>query len=385
MRSVLTTIAVGTFTAGLLAAPLPGWSQSSVAAGSTTSSAGLPSSVVQGLSRSGELNLFQRGLMSPAPSIARADLAACNQLSTARPLEGADLSSGDLARQFEGTWVRELTWNGVLVDTESVLYFSFENRNFDDPAYSSNFTGLMYDQSNTGKRGPWNQRAQDIRSNVRELTRTTTLTFVDCVHNIVDKYYKVSNESVVRGLDDFVDANLDVMRSGVARDRTGEPGSGLGQLWDQLTRSRLFEPSHIQGIQRSLGFDPQRLPLQRGGTLTEVTTPSVGGALFKGSVRNAALTGYEGISQGATMEMRGDYRGAHVGAAGEGQRVQFEGKEAAQFMREGNSLVATQRPLGADGILNGEIAQGWVTDCASFFGLNDAVIWQRVVLAKGVQ
>ncbi len=306
-------------------------------------------------------NVFRTAVADPTPSIARADLLACSQLQKARSLDGRNMTPQDLAGALQGTWVRELTWYGIAVDNESALYFQFNG---------ADFTAMMYDQSNLAM-GPMRQRLQAIRTNPELMAKTATLTFVDCDYFIVDKYYKISDQHVIEPAS-FRSSGLQVETLNLPkdlRDVSGQPGTALRNVWNALQRGGFFDQDLRSRAQ---------VRLQAGGQpLNEVNTPSVGGALWKGSLKSANIANLQGVS----LQMDGEYAGAHVGAA-QG-RVRFTGSEVAQFTKEGDSFVSTVRPTGAAEAIAGQINAGWLTDCAKFFGLPDPIIWERVVLKPG--
>lgn len=291
-------------------------------------------------------NVFQKGVNDPVPSIARADLLACAQLEQAQITDGQPLKPEAMAEMLNGTWARELTWYGIPVENESAYSFKFDGLKFE---------AMMYDQSNLG-RGEMASAVTAIRSNASRRSATATMTFVDCDYAIIDKYYKISNEPTVAG-----DLRLSRSISDV----------GLRGVWDELVDQGFFKRE----------FQPQAiLRGNKGRVLNEVTTPSVGGAFWTGTLKPVRIQGVDGTE----IQMDGVYVGSHVGAAGEGQRVDFKGTERAQFITEAGAMVASARQIGSRDIAAGEIAQGWLTDCADWFGLPSAINWERVVIEPGI-
>ncbi len=307
-----------------------------------------------------------------APSVARADMLACTKLRSARAVAPASLDPAEFAKTLNGTWVRELTWYGQLVVNESALYFNM------DPA-SGRFTAMMYDQSNMG-RGPMYAKLEELRTSPDRARAATTMTFLDCDFGIVDKYYKISSDVEV-SLGPRI-ANLTVARN--------EP---LKAVFDKMTGAGFFRLSQAEiGRRPALFIAPTVKTTAQDKVLNEVLTPSVGGAYWEGSLRSGRARGPAGLSasiQGVTLQMKGTYRGAHVGDANAGADVQFEGSESAVFFKEGNAFVAATPPGGIQGTgpraggasLN---VGGWSTDCADFFGFGESIIWERVVVGAGM-
>jgi hypothetical protein len=327
--------------AGVVGQPGVAWSQQPQAAPST---------------------VFSSAVADPTPSIARADLLACSQLQKAKSLDGRNMAPQDLAGALQGTWVRELTWYGIAVDNESALYFQFSG---------TDFTAMMYDQSNMAL-GPMRQRLQTIRTSPELMAKTATLTFIDCDYYIVDKYYKISDQNVIDPAS-FRSSGFQIEALNLpkdVRDVAGEPGSGLRNVWNTLQRGGFFDQDFKSRAKVAL--------LAGGQPLNEVTSPSVGGAIWQGSLKSANIANLQGVS----LSMSGEYAGAHVGT-GQGQRIRFTGSEVAQFTKEGDSFVSTVRPTGATEAIAGQINAGWLTDCGKFFGLPEPIIWERVVLKLG--
>ena len=313
-------------------------------------------------------NPFREAYTTDTPSIARADLLACRNLDKAQITMGGNLEVSELGKALQGTWVRELTWNGVPVETESGLYFD---------VHGENFNAMMFDQSNLGK-GPLSKKLDAIKADPAQLAKTPKLTFVDCDFMIVDSYYKIS--------DGFVGDGLKI---------TAKASSSLKPVWEQLVAQ---------------GFFQRRYEIQKstiaGQPLAEMLTPSVGGAYWNGSLKPANSGGSKGVS----LKMTGEYRGSHVGDMKVQKDVQFHGSESAYFFREGNMLVSSVGvgPAQGHGVITqnrrrpsspfsssflppqpaeeqGEKkldlnAGGWATDCAEFFDLPQPVKWERVVI-----
>lgn len=292
-------------------------------------------------------NVFQKGVNDPAPSIARADLLACAQLEQAQITDGEALKPEAMAEMLNGTWARELTWYGIPVENESAYSFLFDGLKFE---------AMMYDQSNLGS-GEMASAIAEIRSSPKRMSATPTMTFVDCDYAIIDKYYKISDQPMVA-------RDLRVTANSIAE-------GGLRAVWDQLVDQGFFKRE----------FESEAiLRANKGRILNEVTTPSVGGAYWTGSLKPVRIQDIDGTE----IDMDGIYVGSHVGAAGEGQRVDFEGTERAQFITEAGAMVASARQIGSSDIAAGEIAQGWLTDCADWFGLPSAINWERVVIEPGI-
>ena len=285
-------------------------------------------------------NPLRNAITARAPSVARADLLACQQLSRATVQQGRDLNLDDFKKQLSGTWVRQLTWYGVPVETESALYFDLTGN-----APSA----MMFDQSNVGK-GPLAARVDDITSSPERLARTTTLTFLDCDYSMVDTYFKISDELVFEGVQ---------FRGSGARPLEG--------AFAQLSRSDFFD--------RRVDARVSALAGKRRGV--EMLMPSLGAAFFGTiSVRPTRV----GRFAGATLQMDGEYRFSHFGATpDESDRIQFSGKETAQFFMEGDAFVASKRAAGGRGL---RLPDGWNTACDASFDIQP-VIYERVVLEPG--
>lgn len=306
-----------------------------------------------------------------APSVARADMLACTKLRTARAVAPASLDLAEFAKTLNGTWVRELTWYGQLVVNESALYFNI------DPA-SGQLTGMMYDQSNMG-RGPMYAKLEELRTSPDRARAATTMTFLDCDYGIVDKYYKISND---------VEISLGQRVPNLAAARN-EP---LKAVFDRMTSAGFFRLSQPEILRRPAVLVAPNVKAAADKIVNEVLTPSVGGAYWEGSLRSGRARGPAGLAaniRGVTLQMKGTYRGAHVGDANAGADVQFEGNESAVFFKEGNAFVAATPAggIGAKGPRAGMAslnAGGWSTDCADFFGFGEAIIWERVVVGAGM-
>ncbi len=248
------------------------------------------------------------------PPITTADLGICGSIGRVKATQPRAVDNKALRAWLSGTWVRQLTWHGVLVENNSALFFDLNN---------GGTTAMMYDQSNIG-RGPMTIALDAILADPAALAATPVLTFVDCQFNIVDKYYKVSNEFLFDGLP-------------VSGGKVGGAGS-LQRTWDELSGAGFFKLTTNQLSKRVPPGDAY--------------IPSVGGAFWKVSLTGSQLT------------MNGQYRGAHVGPQGN-QDVVFTGVERANFVNDGGTYVT----------------DSWDTDCAEFFNLAQPVIWERVVLS----
>src|SRR4030095_5662061 len=158
-------------------------------------------------------NPIKDAINDPAPSITRADLLACSQIAKAKAKAQRNLDVGAFTDLLNGTWVRELTWYAAPGQTEPSMYFDFRRSH----------TALMFDQSNLGK-GPLSARLEAIKRSPETLSRTPTLTFVDCDYSMVDRYYKIS--------DDFVFEGIPV------RPNDSQP---LESAWSQLQSAGIFD------------------------------------------------------------------------------------------------------------------------------------------------
>lgn len=306
-----------------------------------------------------------RTARSTAPSVARADTLACGKLASARAVAPANLDLAEFARAITGTWVRELTWYGQLVVNESALYYSVD-------AQTGTLTGMMYDQSNLGT-GPMYAKLEEIRKSPDRARTTRTMTFLDCDFGIVDKYYKISD-----GLEFAFGARM--------ANFTAAANQPLKDVFDRMTAQGFFKLDRTELLRRPT------VRIAGEKVVNEVLTPSVGGAFWTGSVRasRARGAGLTANVQGVTLQMKGTYRGAHVGDADAGADVQFEGNESAIFFKEGDAFVAASParrairvgPRGA-GLAAIDVG-GWSTDCGSFFGFDDVIIWERVVIGVGM-
>jgi hypothetical protein len=302
-----------------------------------------------------ERNPFREAYTTREPSIARADLLACRELATAKNAAPRDLDLKQFAQALTGTWVRQLTWNGVVVDNNSALFFDFRGN---EPQ------AMMYDQSNMGG-GPMFKKVQEIRNNPTLLAKSPRLTFVDCDFLIVDTYYKVSNDFLFDGLPTKVTAAEKAVN-----------GKPLAMAWTQLISNKFFR---VEKQESQMAVEPG----------AEMLTPSVGGAFWKAKLEPAQVGGFKG----ANLKLDGEYQGAHVNEEGIGKSarfagaadINFKGGENAQFFMVGNKFVSSARSLGTRSLAAGELASGWTTDCAEFFNLPQAVVWERVVLDPGVQ
>lgn len=306
----------------------------------------------------GALLACERTLLEEAPpqtrpgGVMRADLSICGSLGPVQASQPATVDPAQFAHRLHGTWARDLEWKGVKVETESALYFD---------ASGGQLAGMMYDQSNVGT-GPITRQLESLRAS-GQLSSLPVMTFVDCDYDIVDRYYKISSD-FVWGLD-FQPADPTSLRS----------------TWDELVASgffnRTFTPASTGTVASVVADDTST-----GGGSPNVLDPSVGGAYWQGSLAGDG-------QGGALLRLNGDYRGSHVGdgTAGSGS-VQFLGTEVGRFFGDGASYVAATsgpQPEGMDarsGLAALEMG-GWSTDCADFFDLSSAIVWERVVLAPG--
>jgi hypothetical protein len=310
----------------------------------------------------GQQNPFRVATRVPAPTVLRADLQACNELARARPQKPGAVSVQDFSRAFNGTWIRELTWHGTVVTNESAMYFTIDGG-------TGKLSAMMYDISNLEK-GPMHKRLEALRQDPDRLAKTTTMTFVNCRNQIVDKYYRIS---------EGVEYDLGARAGSL----TKLAGRSLKDVFEQMRKQNFFGLRDDERSKVALFAGPGEQPLN------EVRTPSVGGGFWEGSVtrRAAAWPGMRNVG-GLVLQMKGTYEGSHVGLTTANGKVTFEGTETAVFFREGNSLVASMRSVARAGLpaRSGTAALeigGWTTDCADFFNLNDAIIWERVVLENG--
>ncbi len=279
---------------------------------------------------------FRNAVREVSSSIVRADLLACQQLGRARAQQPRSVDVGSLARLMTGTWVRELTWYGVQVQTESAMYFDFVNSK----------TALMFDQSNLG-RGPLAARVEAIKNNPDLLAKTPTLTYVDCDYSMIDRYYKISDEFLFDGLPLKISAS-----------------KPLESAWSQMQNGGFFE--------RQLPSDEHKG--------SEQLMPSVGGAFWRTATIEASTA--NGLTS-ALMTMVGDYRFVH--GSGPNADARFSGREIGRFALEGDTYVASKRALGsrATGSSPGVVVEGYDTDCAGAYALLP-INYERVVLQPGI-
>lgn len=312
----------------------PAWAAPKVESESAT-----PGATASPSSGHGSGHSSSRDAQLERPSIDRADLAACNELH-ATVQNGSDLDPQQLSSYLNGTWVRQLTWNGIQIETESGLYFDF---------LSSNPSGLMFDRSNLGE-GPLTKALESLREDPEAFFSTPSLTFVDCEFGIVDQYFKISSGFVFDGLP-----------------VTPDPSDPLHSVWAQLIGASFFDSSAFT--------IPSGLIGRPGG---EILTPSIGGAYWQISLAPTQVGSYKG----ATLRLGGEYRGGHVGFLSGSlpvteapTQVQFTGVEDATFFMEGDRFVVSASEGGN--------SRGWKTDCSDFFELPMQVVWERVVLDPG--
>lgn len=283
-------------------------------------------------------NPFAEAIRSEMPSIARADLLACSQLERAQITDPQPIEVDEVKKMLNGTWVRELTWYGVSVETESAYFFDFRR---------GEGSALMYDQSNLGH-GLLASRLESIKRSPERMKKTPTLTFVDCDYAMIDRYYKISDGIVLDGVQGW------------------SAGESLGSIWQLMNET---------------GFFKRRFP--RDTKMPEMLEPSVGGAYWPVvSLKELKV----GDMQAVSLEMKGDYTFVHVGS----DRVNFEGREVARFFQQDGKLIATLPAAGlkATGSNPGDLEDllnakaGWLTDCDQSFGLLP-VNYERVVLQNG--
>lgn len=302
------------------------------------------------------LNPLQQAFTTPTPSIARADLLACQELSRATARNPGNLRVEDLADMLSGTWVRHLTWNGVPIETDSALYFDLQGER---P------TALMYDRSNMGG-GPMADRLEQLKRSPAQLAVTPTLTFVDCDFLIRDEYYKVSDEFLFDGLP-------------VEVSETSE--APLPAVWKQLVAQDYFDKANAAVDTGPVTEDSL---VENPGL--ELTLPAVVGAHWQVNLTPIKMSGYNGVQ----INLDGEYRGTHVGfEIGEAAH----GVETAKFFMEGERFVSSVLPGGripgptfASNELaaeSTEISGGWETECDDVLELSEEINWERVVVSPG--
>ena len=287
----------------------------------TTLTFGVP----KGESEGSDSNFAMAEMYERPASIARADLLACEQLDSARSLDPQDVDVEELADLLTGTWVRQVTWHGVPIPTESAIYFNLRDGKLQSGVLRGK--AFMFDQSNLGK-GSLTRKVEHIRDSSK-FFETPTITFVDCDYDVLDQYFKIS--------DDFDFGDLQV-----------RPGR-LHQVWNQLVSTGFFDYKTIV---------PAHLTQRAGG---ELFAPSRVGVMFaEASLAQKTYGGHKG----ARLHLVGEYRGSHAGFnLGEGA----DGEETADFVKEGNVYVS----------------RNWETDCDEFLELPVPVNWERTVINPG--
>lgn len=299
------------------------------------------------------LNPLRQAFTAPAPSIARADLLACQELSRATARAPGNLRVEELADRLSGTWIRHLTWNGVPIETDSALYFDL---------HGEHPTALMYDRSNMGG-GPMADRLDQLKKSPAELAATPTLTFVDCDYLIRDEYYKISDEFLLDGLPVEVSDTAD---------------APLPAVWKQLVAQNYFDEANAAVdtgpvTEDSLATNPG----------LELSLPAVVGAYWQVSLTPIKMSGYNGVQ----IELDGEYRGTHVGFK---ISEPAYATERAKFFMEGERLVSSVLPGGQipgpqfaanELAADDEITGGWETECDDTLQLSQEVNWERVVLS----
>jgi hypothetical protein len=320
----------------------------------------LPIGMLASSAQPQRVNPFRVAQITRTPSVMRADLNACKELGRARPADPRPLSVADFGKALTGTWVRDLTWYGNPVDSESGLYFDVNPQ-------TGALTGMMYDQSNL-ERGPMFERREALKKDRALRAKTVTMTFVNCRYNIVDRYYKISE-------------GHEFAFSQRARNIGSMTGQPLKSVFERLRSQNFFT---LQDDERS------RVAKMSGSQpLNETDTPTVGGGIFEGTVTTRA-TRWPGLReglQGIYMRMTGTYEGSHVGLSTADGKTSFTGVESAVFFRDGDAFVASTRATNITGpATGGDLASrigGWSTDCAGFFNLPDPMIFERVVISTG--
>ena len=277
-------------------------------------------------------NVLISAMYDAPPSIARADLLACEQRQVAKARSPDHINIREFGDLLTGTWVRQVTWHGVPIPTESAIYFDLRRKNA--PARGEiRGTGFMFDQSNLGK-GPLTRKVEALKDSGEDFYDVPTLTFIDCDYDVRDQYIKIS--------DDFVFEGLEVV--------TPEEAKPLLSVWKQLVGRGFFD------------IDSNYLPASlHGKPGAELYAPSRVGVHFsKADLKTHQI----GQFYGAQLHLVGQYRGSHAGfKIGDSAK----GEETAHFVKEGNTFVS----------------QDWETDCEEFLALPVPVIWERTVLDPG--
>lgn len=298
-------------------------------------------------------NPFKDALRTSNPSIARADLLACAQLGQAKHNKLGDLDIEEFARTLTGTWIRELSWYGVGVQTESALYFDFI-------VADGKATGdaMMFDQSNLGE-GPLGAMLENLKRDPEAMEKIPTLVYVDCDYSMVDRYYKISNDLLFHGLGGM--AHTSYTASAGVLDG-GE--TALSSTWKHLN---------------SNGFFDRRFPIIQGQA--EMLLPSVGGSYWP--VASVTQSRGDQDAEGALLQMSGDYQFVH---AGDEEVFKFSGNEIGQFHMEGGAFIASKRATGSTATGSNQASstvEGYDTDCDEIF-FQVPVNYERVVLEPTV-
>ncbi|MEM9553201.1 MAG: hypothetical protein AAGC60_03005 [Acidobacteriota bacterium] len=272
-------LSLAALAAFVLAAPMAAQDPSSLRAGEEQSPFGLS-----------DIENFPE---ADLPALTRADLYACEQLDEATAQQPGDASTAEFAQALSGTWVREVTWYGVSMPTESVLFFDLR---------PSGGVAMMYDLVTLGL-GPMSRELDAIRNSLALRARTPELTYLICDKGIRDSFFKISDEHIFDGLP--VETMSDL---------------SLDDVWQQLIEQKYFD-RHQFPLPAEMRDEPG----------SEVLTPSVVGAFWNITLQPVTIDSKRGVR----MSLEGEYRGSHW-PAGE----VLSGLEFGDFLRDGDAFVA---------------------------------------------
>lgn len=277
-------------------------------------------------------------------SVARADFMAC-EADDLTPLRPSNLDLEAFARHLNGTWVRQLTWVGVPIETESAIYYDIRG---------NNGFAMMIDRANMGS-GPLSARAAELTKSMGKRLRTPTLTFVDCDYKIRDQYFKISDDYIFDGMP-------------LSKAVPASPKNRLQTVWKDLLAQGYLDKAQAELKNVTISLKPDG----------DLFLPATVGALWQVSLSPES----HGRFWGARLFMNGQYHGTLAGLAGRGT---LPGTETGHFFMEGSRFVSARLPKEF-GKLKGKLGEeeiGFATDCSSFLGLDEEVNWERVVLDPG--
>jgi hypothetical protein len=281
-----------------------------------------------------------------ATSIARPDLLACRNLD-AKFTQPMDANPEELARMLNGVWIGRRTVHGISVEMDTAFFIRMQG---------TQGSGILIDRNNLGQA----TFVAPLRAaNLPKPARPIMMSFVNCKHQFLDQYIKISDRVPINILATATNARIIANMT-------------FKQAWDRINATNFFK--RLGNLPMAKLGDGKRRAILPDGTVApepqieqglkpgaEYYLPMIVGAYFDMDLAPTTI----GQRRGIAMKWNGDYRGAGVNLQ-EGQVV--TGIEEGDFFREGNAFVSTIGGIGGGGVTG---ARPWTTsECADKNGLN---------------